>query len=135
MQDEETGAYQGFLVMECANITFVISGQEIEEIVFRGDPVYSIYPMNLIPESQSQRLPNFVWEGERRPAKKDVFDRTVRASRRAEYEAMPQPRFPLTERINAYRQRIIGDGLWRDRDDDVTYDAREYVERLRMQGL
>lgn len=134
MQDEETGAYQGFLVMECADITFIISGQEIEEIIFRGDPVYAIYPMNLIPEAQPQRLPNFVWEGDRRPTKREVFDRRIRASRRAEYEAIPQPRFPLTESIDEYRLRIIGDGLWRDRDDDITYDAREYVRRLRMQG-
>ena len=49
-------------MMECADITFIISGQEIEEIIFRGDPVYAIYPMNLIPEAQPQRLPNFVWE-------------------------------------------------------------------------
>ena len=135
MQDEETGAYQGFLVMECADITFMIAGQEIEEIIFRGDPVYSIYPMNMIPESQPQRLPNFVWEGERRPSKTEVFDRRIRASRRAEYEKLPQPAFPLTERIDEYRRRLIEDGLWRDRDDDITYDAREYVKRLQMQGL
>ena len=134
MQDEETGAYQGFLVMECADITFIISGQEIEEIIFRGDPVYAIYPMNLIPEAQPQRLPNFVWEGDRRPTKREVFDRRIKASRRVEYEAIPQPRFPLTESIDEYRLRIIEDGLWRDRDDDITYDAREYVKRLRMQG-
>ena len=134
MQDEETGAYQGFLVMECADITFIISGQEIEEIIFRGDPVYAIYPMNLIPEAQPQRLPNFVWEGDRRPTKREVFDRRIKASRRVEYEAIPQPRFPLTESIDEYRLRIIEDGLWRDRDDDITYNAREYVKRLRMQG-
>ena len=51
-----------------------------------------------------------------------------------EYEAIPQPRFPLTESIDEYRLRIIEDGLWRDRDDDITYDARQYVKRLRMQG-
>lgn len=135
MQDDETGALQSFLVLECSDITFIIVDQEIETIIFRGDPVYSIYPMNMIPESQPQRLPHFVWEGEKRPSKKEVFDRRIRPSQRAEYERIPQPEFPLTEKIDAYRMRLIEDRLWRDRDDDITYDAREYMQRLQRQGL
>lgn len=135
MQDDETGALQSFLVMECSDITFIIVDQEIETIIFRGEPIYSIYPMNLIPESQPQRLPNFVWEGDKRPVKREVFDRRIRPSQRAEYEKIPQPDFSLTEKIDEYRRRIMADGLWRDRDDDITYDAMEYMDRLKSQGL
>lgn len=135
MQDDETGALQSFLVVECSDITFIIADQEIDTIIFRGEPIYSIYPMNLIPESQPQRLPNFVWEGEKRPVKKEVFDRSIRPSQRSEYERLPQPTFPLTEEIDKYRLRIIGDGIWRDRDDDITYDAAEYMQRLKSQGM
>ena len=130
MQDEATGAYQGFLVMECSDITFLIHDRDIESITFRGNPVYSIFPMDKIPESQEQRFQNFVWEGERRPAKRDVFRRRIRPSQRRDYEGFVPPRFPLTQAIEAYRQRILKDGIWRDRSDEITPDAREYIRRV-----
>lgn len=130
MQDEADGAYQGFLVMECSDITFMITDRDIESITFRGDPVYSIYPMDQIPATQSQRFQNFVWEGERRPAKRDVFQRRIRPSRRQDYELLVPPRFPLTQSIDAYRRRILDEGVWRDRSDDITPDAREYINRI-----
>ncbi len=130
MQDEATGAYQGFLVMECSDITFIITDRDIESITFRGNPVYSIYPMDQIPESQEQRFPNFVWEGERRPTKREVFRREIRPSRRRDYEGLVPPRFMLTQGILVYRDRILKDGIWRDRTDDVTPDAREYIRRV-----
>lgn len=130
MQDEATGAYQGFLVMECSDITFIITDRDIESITFRGSPVYSIYPMDQIPESQEQRFPNFVWEGERRPTKQEVFRREIRPSRRRDYESFVPPRFMLTQSILVYRDRILKDGIWRDRTDDVTPDAREYIRRV-----
>lgn len=135
MQDEASGAFQGFLVMECSDITFNINDKEIDEIIFRGDPVYAIYPMDLIPEGQEQQLPNFVWEGDKCPTKKEVFDRDVRPSQRAEYERLPKPNFPLTDRIDRYRRRIMRDGIWEDRTDDITDDARQYMERLQAQGF
>lgn len=135
MQDEESGAFQGFLVMECSDITFNINDKEIDEIIFRGDPVYAIYPMDLIPDGQEQQLPNFIWEGDKCPVKKEVFDREVRPSRRVEYESLPKPNFPLTDSIDRYRRSIMDDGIWRDRTDDITDDARQYMERLRAQGF
>lgn len=135
MQDEESGAFQGFLVMECSDITFMIAGREIDEIIFRGNPAYTIYPMDLIPAEQAQRLTNFVWEGDKCPTKEEVFDRDINPSQREEYENLPKPQFPLTESISIYRSRIMDDGIWRDRNDDVPPDAMEYVRRLQLQGL
>ena len=135
MQDEETHAYQGFLVMECSDISFLITDQEIEEIIFRGNPSYSIYPMNMIPESQPQQFQNFVWEGELRPFKQQVFNRTIRPSQRQSYEQLPHPDFPITKRINTYRDRLVSSGNWRDRDDDITYDALDFMHRMQNQGL
>ena len=135
MQDEETHAFQGFLVMECSDISFLIDGQEIEEIIFRGNPSYSIYPMNMIPESQPQQFQNFVWEGELRPYKSQVFNRTIRPSQRETYTKLPQPVFPITQRITSYRNQLTSSGRWRDRDDDVTYDALDFMHRMQAQGL
>lgn len=134
MQEDDGGALQGFMVMACSDMTFLIINQEIDEIVFKGTPDWAIYPMNLIPPSQPQKLPNFVWEADRRPVKKDVFDRTIRPSQREKYELLPKPVFPLTTSINDFRQSIIKSGLWKDRDDEVTLDAIEYVQRLLSQG-
>lgn len=133
MQDEENGAFQSFMSIECSDITFLIIDQEIDQITFRGTPVYSIYPMNMIPASQPTTLPNFVWEGDKKPTKEEIFNRKIRLSQRTEYEKIPQPLFPLTQSINEYRLRLLQDGLWRDRDDDITFDAKEYKQRIESQ--
>lgn len=133
MQDEKTKAFQGFLDMKCSDMTFFISGQEVEEIVFRTDLEYILYPMDMIPESQEQRLENFVWEIDRRPFKRDVFNRKVKPSQRREYEELPLPQFPLTESIDRYRLELIEEGIWRDRDEELSLDAQETVRRMQMQ--
>ena len=133
MQDEKTKAFQGFLDMKCSDMTFFISGQEVEEIVFRTDLEYILYPMDMIPESQEQRLENFVWEIDLRPFKRDVFNRKVKPSQRREYEELPLPQFPLTESIDRYRLELIEEGIWRDRDEELSLDAQETVRRMQMQ--
>ncbi len=130
MQDEQTHDLQGFMVIECSSITFRIVDGDLDEVVFRGSPDWDIYPMEMIPASQPQRLDNFVWEADRRPDKEDVFDRTIRPSQRADYEEMPRPRFPMTARIDRYRNTIVERGIWRDRDDDVTFDAIEFMRLI-----
>lgn len=130
MQDEQTHDLQGFMVIECSSITFRIVDGDLDEVVFRGSPDWDIYPMEMIPASQPQRLDNFIWEADRRPDKEDVFDRTIRPSQRADYEDLPRPRFPVTARIDRYRNTIVDRGIWRDRDDDVTFDAIEFMRLI-----
>lgn len=130
MQDEQTRDLQGFMVIECSSITFRIVDGDLDEVVFRGSPDWDIYPMEMIPASQPQRLDNFVWEADRRPDKEDVFDRTIRPSQRADYEDLPRPDFPMTARIDRYRDMIVDRGIWRDRDDDVTFDAIEFMRLI-----
>lgn len=132
MQDDSTKALQGFLVVECADISFYIENQTIEDIIFRTDPVYAIYPMTAIPASQPQKLPNFKWEGDRKPSQADVFSRKIRESRRENYSSMPTPQFSITDRINNHRRRITENGEWEDRTDDISREAHEFVETIRL---
>lgn len=76
VEEDSTGNYiSGFMTVECADISFYFKDQAVDEIVWRGKPVYSIYPMDKIPDSQPLTLPGFVWEGKRRPSKEQVFNR------------------------------------------------------------
>ena len=84
------------MTVECADISFYFKDQAVDEIVWRGKPVYSIYPMDKIPDSQPLTLPGFVWEGKRRPSKEQVFNRIFRPSERNEYDKLPRPEFPIT---------------------------------------
>lgn len=127
MQDEQTGEYQGFLVVECSDITFLIVNREVEDIIYRGNPAYAIFPMDQIPADQEQQLPNFVWVGERRPSKEDVFNREILPTEREAYEAMSQPEFPLTDKINKKRNSLVKSGMWQDRTDDISDIAREFI--------
>ena len=133
LQDEETGEYQSFLVVVCADMTFHIKDRDVESIVYRSEPVFAIYPMDKIPATQEQTLPNFKWVGERRPENEEVFNRVIRPSMREQYEALQPPQFPLTDKINAYKSSLIKSGTWRDRDEDISQEAYDYIRRLESQ--
>ncbi len=120
----------GFLVAECANISFDIENKQVIRITYKGNPVYSIYPMDKIPEEQETRLPGFVWEAHRKPVLEDVFTRQVKPSQREEYEAMKEPWFPLTEQIMNHREQMIKNGEWRDRNDVISEEAWQFIRSL-----
>jgi 3-oxoacyl-[acyl-carrier-protein] synthase-3 len=87
-------------------------------------------PMDKIPETQALFLEDFKWEGHRRPALREVFDRTIRPSERAEKSALPRPDFPITRRIEEYKTLLIESGTWVDRDDKLTPEALEWLHWL-----
>ncbi|MFI3331276.1 MAG: OstA-like protein [Rikenellaceae bacterium] len=120
----------GFLVVESASTTFNIEDRTVESIVYKGKPEYVIYPMNKIPVTQDKLFDNFKWEIERKPTRETIFNRTVRPSQRTEYKAMQEPTFPITERINAHKQRLIKAGKWNDPTDLISELALEFVRSL-----
>ena len=120
----------GFLVAECADITFEFEDQELSTIIYRGQPSYTIYPMDKIPDTQSQLMPGFTWEAERRPTREQVFDRTIRPSERSYYEKLKRPDYSITRAIDKQREALVKSG-WIDRDDRVlTPEAEEFVRTL-----
>lgn len=120
----------GFLVAECADLTFNFVEKQVDNIVYRGDPVYSIYPMEKIPDTQSQFIKGFVWEIERRPVLEDVFDRVIVPSRREYYEALPRPTYPISEQIDRHKKEFEEAGIWYDRRDPVSNEALEFIRSL-----
>ena len=120
----------GFLVAECADITFEFADQELSTIIYRGQPSYTIFPMDKIPDTQSQLMPGFVWEVERRPTREQVFNRVIRPSERDRYEKLERPDYPITRAIDKQREALTKSG-WIDRDDRVlTPEAEEFVRSL-----
>ena len=131
VEEDSTGNYiSGFMTVECADISFYFKDQAVDEIVWRGKPVYSIYPMDKIPDSQPLTLPGFVWEGKRRPSKEQVFNRIFRPSERTEYDKLPRPEFPITQKIDLAREQLVKENVWFDRNDPLSSEALEFIRSI-----
>ena len=132
MVDDADGALMGFLVAESADMTFFIEDNTVDGIMYRGDPVYTIYPMTKIPADQPQRMPDFVWYAEERPTAEIIMgDWLINPSERARYEAMKRPMFPLTYSIERRKEVLLNRGDWADRTDDISDLAKEFIERVK----
>ena len=137
MEDQDSlGRYiTGFMTMESANISFYFEDQQIVQITWREGLNYQIYPIEKIPETISQTLPGFKWEGDRRPSLTDVFDRTVRPSQRDYYRSIDKPTYQITEKIDLYREQLIKEGSWRDRNDPLSEEAVEFLRSLQTVSM
>lgn len=130
MQDGEPPQITGMGVIESGDCSFYIEDKQIVTIVYRKDPVWNIYPMEKIPEDQDLYLKGFKWEGARRPAQADVFDRTIRPSQRTVKSQLPRPSFPL-QRILEQRKKLYNEqGRWSDRNDLVDPATVEWMHAL-----
>lgn len=130
MQEDDSPEPVGLMSIQSGAATYYIDNNTVEGITYRNQPVYSIFPMDKIPETQALFLEDFKWEGHRRPALREVFDRTIRPSERAEKSALPRPDFPITRRIEEYKKLLIESGTWVDRDDKLTPEALEWLHWL-----
>lgn len=132
MVDDADGALMGFLVAESADMTFFIEDNTVDGIMYRGDPVYTIYPMTKIPADQPQRMPDFVWYAEQRPTAEVIMGNwIINPSERERYEAMRRPMFPLTYSIERRKEVLTSRGDWADRTDDISDIAKEFIERVK----
>lgn len=132
MVDDADGALMGYLVAESADMTFFIVDNTVDGIMYRGDPEYTIYPMDQIPPDQPQRMPEFVWHIKSRPTAEGIVgDWMINPSERSRYMAMRRPQFPITYSIERYRESLIAGGSWADRDDDISDMAKDFIERVK----
>ena len=130
MQEDGAPDIIGLLVLESGDMTFYIEDKQVVGITYRNNPVYTIYPMDKIPPDVELFLANFKWEAARRPSREDVFDRTIRPSIRAVKSRKQRPQFPISRRIEAYKQRLIETLRWSDRTDTVQPDVLEWMYSL-----
>ena len=115
MQEDDSPEPVGLMSIQSGAATYYIDNNTVEGITYRNQLVYSIFPMDKIPETQALR---------------EVFDRTIRPSERAEKSALPRPDFPITRRIEEYKKLLIESGTWVDRDDKLTPEALEWLHWL-----
>ncbi|MBE6210826.1 MAG: hypothetical protein E7130_04265 [Rikenellaceae bacterium] len=128
MQEDGSPEVQGLMYIESADMTFYIEDKTVSGITYRGNPTYTIYPMDKIPETQPLFLQGFAWHEDKRPAQDSVFTRTLRPSIRSEKMALPQPKFPISERIREYRTRLVERNEWHDRNDILTQEVLDWLE-------
>ena len=127
MQEDDSPDIIGLLVLESGDLTFFIEEKQVVKITYRNNPVYTIYPMDKIPPDVDLFLKDFKWEAKRRPAQRDVFDRTIRPSIRAAKSSQSRPQFPIAARIDAFKRRLIESRRWSDRNDVVQPDVIEWM--------
>ena len=130
MQEDNSPEITLMAYIEAGDMTSYIEKQQVVSITYRGNPVYTFYPMNKIPDTQPKKLDGFKWEADRRPTQDSVFNRVIRPSQREEKRSLRKPLFP----INAILQQRKADYLrrreWRDRTDTLTYETIEWLESL-----
>jgi lipopolysaccharide export system protein LptA len=134
VQEEERGAdgrtvmsdAQAFLPLNADSMSFRFEADSLRFIIAYWKPNYNVLPMDQIPGTQPTELQGFRWQIERQPALSDVFDRRVRPSERATYEAIAKPAFPIAERIDNRREFLIQNRMWVDRTDPLPAYAIEF---------
>ncbi len=128
--DQNSGRVTEFMTITCGDISFLMKDRQIETIIWRGNPVYSIYNILQVPEDQQRTLRDFVWHGDKRPKLDQVLDRGLRPSRREEMQKLPKPEFPIQQSIDRRRKRLTESGQWRDRTETLSPEALQFVESV-----
>lgn len=125
-QDEKSAIVTEFVYLEGASASFYIENRDVVAISYRNDVPLELYPIALIPEDLMQKLPNFKWVPELRPTRENIFNRTIRPSRRAEKSSRQRPTFSIVEKMDRYKERLLQQGLWMDREDELKPDIVEW---------
>lgn len=130
MQDGEPPQVTDVTFIESGDASFFIEDKQVVTIVYRTSPEWNIYPLGKLPLDKELFLKGFRWEGERRPTQRDVFDRTVRPSRRTVTVQLPHPDFPLMRALEARKKMLIEERRWTDRFDQVDPATVEWMHSL-----
>lgn len=133
MTDGEPPVVTTMGVIESGDLSFYFEEKQLVQMTWRANPDYKFYPVFpdfQVPEDQSLYLTGFHWEGARRPTKNEVFDRVIRPTERAKRLQLAQPDFPIMQRIEAYKRRLIESRQWMDRNDPVDDQTVEWMHDL-----
>ena len=131
MQEDNSPKITLMAYIEAGDMTSYIENQQVVAITYRGNPVYTFYPMDKIPETQPKKLPNFVWEASRRPAQDSVFTRTIVPSQRVKKRSLRKPLFPINALLQQRKADYIRRHEWQDRTDTLNYETIEWLESLK----
>ena len=73
MQEDDSPEPVGLMSIQSGAATYYIDNNTVEGITYRNQLVYSIFPMDKIPETQALFSRRFQVGGHRRPALREVF--------------------------------------------------------------
>lgn len=125
-EDEESAIVTELVYLESASASFYIENREVTGITYRNDVPFEFYPIALIPEDQMRRLPNFKWVPELRPTRENIFNQPIRPSKREESNTRRRPTFSIVEKMDRFKERLLRQGLWIDREDELTPEIIEW---------
>ena len=126
LQEEEDTEVTALMYIESSEISFYLSDGSIDKISYKQNPEYVLYPMDMVPESQERRLQGFDWYDTKRPTRLIICDRRIVRSNRERAAAVRRPTFPIMERIDYDRRRLVENKMWKDRTDRLTPEVIEW---------
>ena len=118
--DEQSKDVIEMTYLESASASFYLEDQQLVGITYRNEVPFTLYPIGLVPPTQPTELPNFKWLPERRPSLADVFDRTMRESRREATSQRRRPTFRIVELMDRRKEALMMNGEWFDREEDLS---------------
>lgn len=115
---DEKGRIEAFTTVTAPDMTMFFKNREPVKLKYEGAYEFAIYPIKKIPADQPTRLEGFNWQPEKRPAnKEEIMTRIVRNSYREDAEKIEQPKFTIDDNIQKYRENLLQEGVWSDRND------------------
>ena len=112
--------------LESASASFYIEDKELVGVTYRNDIPFKFYPIDQVPANQERRLPGFKWVSELRPTRKSTFNRTIRPSEREDKGSRKRPSFSIVEKMDRHKERLMREGVWYDREDELSPDIIEW---------
>jgi hypothetical protein len=130
MQEDNSPEITLMAYIEAGDMSSYIEDKQVVGITYRGNPTYTFYPMDKIPDTQPTKLDGFKWQADRRPTQDSVFNRVIRPSQRIEKRALRKPLFPINALLEQRKTNYIRRNEWRDRTDTLTYETIEWLQSL-----
>ena len=126
MQEEGETEVTAMMYIESSAISFYLDDGQMDQIVFKQNPEYVLYPMSMVPETQERMLQGFEWCDSLRPTREQICNRRQRNSKRESVAKLKRPTFPIVERIDYDRRRLVENRMWKDRRDKLSPEVIEW---------
>ncbi|MBE9488216.1 MAG: hypothetical protein IMY73_03435 [Bacteroidetes bacterium] len=108
------------------NMIIYFEESQIDRIKWIKDIESTTFPIEKIPASEEQLLPEFVCYDSLRPKKKEVFDRVVRPSIRKKIDTLSRPKYPITSELAELKRLLLESGYWFDRTDKISVTKEDF---------
>lgn len=125
-EDEESKVVTEMVYLESGTASFFIEDKQLVGVTYRNDIPFKFYPINQIPATQEQRLKGFKWVAELRPTRENIFNRTIRSTMRDAEVKNQRPEFPIVEKMDRRKEQLMREGVWYDREDELSPEIIEW---------